>query len=402
MTAGIRRGWIALALAAWVSGCGGAGAQLEMAAAARSPSASWSYLAEAMEDASATVDALAESELERREGYRMLARTLGLGFDRFLEFADPAAPDFFRLQSATRKFAGDNPDQLYHAATIDGAHTYRIRGRWAGEGVTTRLLELSVYGGGLSFDDDGAKRKLVGYLDERELEIDTDGRFEVVVGPAVTGKNTIRTSDEAQSLLVRRYFASPQRDDELPLSIELVGEDPSRVPLDARALAKGLIGSGVFLREVVKIWGGWYPDVRARHGANVLRPLVDEGDLLTPAGMHYLEGAWELAEDEALVLRFEPPDVPYWGFLPMNIWMESFEWRVAPVSINGDTAVRAGDGSVTIVLAEQDPGHPNWLATLGHRRGLMSMRVARLGERRLPEVVAQVVKTDSLRKGASK
>jgi hypothetical protein len=38
---------------------------------------------------------------------------------------------------------------------------------------------------------------------------------------------------------------------------------------------------------------------------------------------------------------------------------------VAPVSINNFSATPAEDGSVTIVVAEQDPGLPNWIATLG-------------------------------------
>jgi len=91
-----------------------------------------------------------------------------------------------------------------------------------------------------------------------------------------------------------------------------------------------------------------------------------------------------------------PPDVPYWGFLPMNIWMESFDWRVAPVSINNFSATRAEDGSVTIVVAEEDPGLPNWIATLGHRRGLMAFRFARLGEQPVPEVATRVVPLASL------
>ena len=80
----------------------------------------------------------------------------------------------------------------------------------------------------------------------------------------------------------------------------------------------------------------------------------------------------------------------------MNIWMESFDWRVAPVSINNFSATPAEDGSVTIVVAEQDPGLPNWIATLGHRRGLMAFRFARLGEQPVPEVATRVVPIASL------
>jgi len=377
-------------------GCDDGPSRLEMAAAARSPEASWGYLEGSMSEAARLVDGFSEDELERLEGYRLLARTVALGFDRFLEHAQPDVPDFYRLQSAHRKFAGDNPDQLYHAATIDGSHTYRIRGRWADDEVTTVLIEFGVYGGGLSFDDETAKRRLVGYLDESDLEVDEAGNFEVLLSPDPQPGNWIRLDPDSENVLVRRYFASAQQSDPLPLSIELVGEAPSTRPLAQADLAKGLIGTGAFLVETVKIWGGWYPGVRERQGPNRLGLLPDEGDLLTPAEMVYLEGAWEIAADEALVLEFVPPAVPYWGFLPMNIWMESLDWRVAPVSINNFSAVPAEDGSVTIVLSEENPGLPNWLATLGHRRGLMSFRFARLDGQRVPEVATRVVPLASL------
>ena len=349
-----------------------------------------------MSEAALLVETFSRDDLERREGYRLLSRTVGLGFDRFLEYGQPDVPDFYRLQSAHRKFAGDNPDQLYHASAIDGNRSYRIRGRWSNDRVATALIEFGVYGGGLSFDDENAKRRLVGYLDESDLILDDDGSFEVTLSAQPHPGNWIRLEDDAENVLVRRYFSSPQQSDPLPLEIELIDEEPATAPLAQADLARGLIGTGAFLVETVKIWGGWYPGVLERLGPNRLGLLPDEGDLLTPAEMTYLEGGWEISADEALLLRFVPPDVPYWGFLPMNIWMESFDWRVAPVSINNFSATPAEDGSVTIVVAEQDPGLPNWIETLGHRRGLMAFRFARLGEQPVPEVATRVVPIASL------
>jgi hypothetical protein len=349
-----------------------------------------------MAEAGAMVETFARDDLERREGYRLLSRTLALGFDRFLEYGDPGVPGFMRLQSAHRKFAGDNPDQLYHAATIDGRRSYRIRGRWSDDRVTTQLIEISVYGGGLRFDSEGAQRRLIGYLDETQLAIGEDGTFEVALDAEPHPGNWVALEDDAESVLVRRYFSTPQLDDPLPMTIEPIGERPTPMPLSEAELARGLVGTAAFLVETLRVWGGWFPDVRARLGPNRLEPLRDDGDLLTPAGMTYLQGAWEIAADQALVLRFVPPDVPYWGFLPMNIWMESFDWRVATVALNNFNATLADDGSVTIVLAEQDPGVPNWIATTGHRRGLMSLRLARLGEQPPPEVSARVVPAASL------
>jgi hypothetical protein len=96
-------------------------------------------------------------------------------------------------------------------------------------------------------------------------------------------------------------------------------------------------------------------------------------------------------EGEALVLEFEPAPVPYWGFLVMNFWMESLEWRDRRVSLNSFQAAREADGrTLRIVVAARDPGHPNWIDSSGHGEGLMSLRWAR-GDDTVPEVRTQVL-----------
>jgi hypothetical protein len=384
-----------------LAACGGAD-KLAMANAARTESGSWQYMLDSMSEAAKSVDEIAQDDLERREGYRLLARTAALGFDRFLEYGRGDIPDFFRLQSAHRKFAGDNPDQLYHASALDGQRSYRIRGRMWNSHVRTVLVEFSVYGGGLSFDDANAKRRLIAHLDESELQVEADGSFELTLSPEAappSEANWIQLEDDAEQILVRRYFAAPQISHPLPLSIELSDEAPSTAPLDQRGLAKGLIGSGAFVRETVKIWGNWYAEDREKRPTNALTPLQDNGDLLTPAGMTYVGGTWALEPGEALVIKFTPPDIPYWGFLPMNVWMESLDWRVARVTLNNFNAEKAADGSVTIVLADQDSGVPNALVTLGHHRGMMSLRLARLEGKPLPVIETRVVPLASIAEG---
>jgi hypothetical protein len=49
---------------------------------------------------------------------------------------------------------------------------------------------------------------------------------------------------------------------------------------------------------------------------------------------------------------------------------------------------------VTLVIAHQDPGHPNWLDTAGHGHGLMHARFVNAPENRL--VNCQVVSLGDL------
>ena len=42
--------------------------------------------------------------------------------------------------------------------------------------------------------------------------------------------------------------------------------------------------------------------------------------------------------------------------------------------VNGEQATYEPDGSWKLVIAARDPGHPNWLSTAGHRKGVIFFR----------------------------
>lgn len=339
------------------------------------------------------------SDLDKREGYRLISRMMALGFDRVLEADNPAAPQFYRLQSAQRKFAGDAPDQLYHAANISGDYRYRITGQLysdeqSANSLNTLLIEASVYGGNLSFDG-SSNRRLVSHIDESNLVTDDQGRFEIILSREPEGDNWLALADDVKNVLVRRYFAEPQLHDVLPLKIERIDGLSDYQPLTEKQLVKGFLGTAAMVEETVRYWHTWVNDTRAASGVNQLVALKDDGDLLTPAGIKYIQGAWQLKSNEALKISFTPPNVPYWGFVPMNMWMESFDWHLMPeglhVSINNYSVTKEADGNVVLYLSEQDPGHKNWIYTQGHSAGLMSFRFARMGEQSLPDIKTELI-----------
>ena len=58
-----------------------------------------------------------------------------------------------------------------------------------------------------------------------------------------------------------------------------------------------------------------------------------------------------------------------------NYWMESLDYRYHRTNVNKETAHVEPDGSVTIVVAAKDTGHPNWITTAGHAQGSMVLRL---------------------------
>ena len=57
-----------------------------------------------------------------------------------------------------------------------------------------------------------------------------------------------------------------------------------------------------------------------------------------------------------------------------NGWYESFDYRHHFSGLGCKQAHTNADGSVTIVLSQQDPGTRNWVETAGHREGHMAIR----------------------------
>jgi hypothetical protein len=356
----------------------------------------WNRFCATLEDAAAALsnDAAPRSASDLAEGYRMITRLLGLALEMVVEGSDADRPAFFELQSPIRKYAGDNPDQRYAAAVIAGDRRYRIRGN-RGNAV---LVEVGIYAGSFS---GGGQRRLVATLTEEELVFGPDGSIEIELAPDadLSRPNQIQLAPDAINVLVRQYFADPH-DKRAEWRIERVPRAEPAPPLAADWLGGRLLGAALFVERNVKTWVEFVAE-RARGPHNQLAPLADAGDLQTPKGVRYLEGYWKLADGEALVLEFEPAPVPYWGFLVMNFWMESLEWRDRRVSLNSFQAKREADGrTVRIVVAARDPGHPNWIDTAGHGEGPMSLRWAR-GDGTLPEVRTQVVPLAALAQSRS-
>jgi hypothetical protein len=70
------------------------------------------------------------------------------------------------------------------------------------------------------------------------------------------------------------------------------------------------------------------------------------------------------------------------------------DYRYYRSSINKGLAAYNRDGSATIVIAQDDPGHPNWLETAGHGCGHFAMRWIRA--RRPVDPVVRLCKTGEL------
>jgi len=359
----------------------------------------WVDFCETLKKAGDSVEFYApdDDDLDRAEGYRYLTRMIRLGLAVELEYHDLDRPVIWESETPTQKFGGNNPDELYYEANIDGLDTYRVHGQRG----TTPLIEFTVYDGRIGSDAASAP---VGHLTEAHLAVDEDGSFEVILSPDPHPGNWIQTTAESKILFIRQYRFDWERDRPARLRIMHAESTPSPPPpLSMAELKQKLDRAGDFVLGNAALWPRFTALALLATKNDFIGPLVDGGgfdvgDTQMPQGHTLQPGAFELAEDEALVIQFTPPaDLAYWGFSLLNRWYESLDYRYSPVHSNHLRAEADIDGKVRLVVAHRDPGVANWISTTGHRHGIMLFRWTRPApEIRYPELQVQLVKLEAL------
>lgn len=325
----------------------------------------------------------------RAEGYRYLTRLLRAGLESFVESSDPQFPRFYQLANETIKIGNDNPDNIYHNANLDGRLDYRITGNLG----TVNYLSFGTKAG--SYATTGTMEP-TGQLDAKDLLASDTGDFEIIVSSTEKPGNWLSMREDSESLIVRQTFDDRSTETPAHYAIECLNPHTQSqlVPAD---FAQQLLRSAGFMRGTSSLFKQWMDN----YSSHINQLPSDDQTRCQQAGgdsaIHYLQSYWQLAADEALVLHASTiPDCKTWNFQLSNYWMESLDYRYYRISVNKHTAHYNNDGSVTVVIAHNDPGpsFPNWITTTGHDRGGMLWRWVEAQEH--PPVKSELVKFSAL------
>lgn len=327
----------------------------------------WAEFCDDLKAAGALIQEKSETDLDRAEGYRFLARLLRGGLSSYMETGDARFPLISNMPYQV-KIGSDNPDSLYQTSPIDGRYNYRIRGNVG----TVHYLSLSAYSGNYGSGQD--RLGVMGFIDKGDLLIEEDGSVEIHLGPTEHDHNWIPTRPEPGLLNVRQFFLDRGTEIAADLRIECLDHDDLPAPTSPAKIGHQLQQAIMFVQGCSGIFTGWVDDL-LRDTCNALTTTAGpmQGAWGDPNQI-FRHGAYRLADDEALVIRFTPPDCFYWNFQVDNRWMESLDYRFLPVTVNKHSARHEDDGSVTIVVAHRDPGFGNWMTTDGHSHGAIGLR----------------------------
>lgn len=327
----------------------------------------------------------ADVALDVPEGFRFLTRTLRYVLEKSIEGNDTNFPWLVRSSHENLKLLSDSPDYHYRLANIDGRCEYRLRGTRGG----ADLVAVSTYGpGGLGVECQGT-------LQEPDLKIAADGTFEIILSTREHAGNWLPMRDNATFMQLRNIFSSHHRDTPSIVTLERIGGPPTPASYATDHLLADLKSAAQQLAMTAPLVAQFTRNLREKayctfdHEQTLWRASGGNTDT------YYVQGYWELAEDEALVVDCVVPACSYFSFQLNNVWAESLDYLHHTIHKTSTTSTRRSDGSVRYVIAQRNPHiDADWLDTAGHRSGTMVWKWNGVADK--PDPVARKVKIDEL------
>ena len=294
-----------------------------------------------------------------------------------------------------------NSDTIYKSCLIEPGGTYLLRG----DRGTVRMVILAQMGPDTLRT--GKHHPLLGQIDFDELVVDADGRFELVISPERPEgwAGDWRALDpQCEKFMVRIVSCDwgAEREPRFGIARLDVGEAKGRPSIESLHHAFAEIPG------IAAVCALAFPthveELRAEGYINRLK-IFDVSQMSGLAGQFYYEGAYELADDEALISEVRVPEsFRYWSIILTNELYETTDWYNNQASLNDAQGIVDPDGVFRTVISARDPGVHNWLDTAGYPSGAVQGRWFEASEKpmpslrkvRLDEVVGQLPQSTRL------
>ena len=330
----------------------------------------------------------ARTEQEAAEGMRWLLRVIAMSVEVAAD-ANPRMPHFQRMDTLVRKVGGDNPDAEYEFVAIDGQYDYKITGNVG----SVRYLGLTFNAG-----QGNTPRRQFAYLSDKTLNLDEAGNFTLIISqeaPDIPGQ-WVQTPVDASGILVRQYIAQREHEELPSFHIEVLGDVLPFRPVTDQEVADAIIGTSYAFFSLTTLHHRVLPELMEKTNFFIKATSENLGGAISGNDNLYMIGSYQLADDEVLLMRVQPPDTRYWNIALESRWHEIADYLHRPTSLTLDEVQYSEDGSVEFVVAHQDPGHPNWLDTSGHNFGFITLRWVEAKGLKVPIPELQVIEWNEL------
>lgn len=306
---------------------------------------------------------LDNGSLDIIEGVRQSIRLWSAGYLSFLE-GDPAYPTLLRMQSPWRQMQLPSPDAVYHYTRLNGAYTYRIKGKRG----SAHVFQLSTWNNNCSsLTDYRLVAKADSATDER---LSADSEVDIILSRTPHEGLWLELPEGECELFIRQYYADWDTEKPAELVIERVGAiypPPS-------------LTQEVF-NERMKMVNDWLRTQSNYFVKSVRRHLAANPGQMEQLDIpeafqdnRYIVGHYRCEMDEAILLEFTPPKGVFWSLQLSNIAWEAMDYHMRQSSLNHHQAAVDTDGNVRMIISQRDPGIANWLDSSGRSLGLLAGR----------------------------
>jgi Protein of unknown function (DUF1214) len=296
---------------------------------------------------------------------------------------DRLHPLFVPELSIAQNIFQPNADTIYKSCMIEKGGSYVIRG----DRGTVRMVILAQMGPDTLRT--GKHHPLLGQIDFDSLTIDNNGHFEVVISPErPTGHvGDWRELDPlCEKFMVRIVGCDWGVEREPRFGIARLDVDEAKGRPSADTLHRNFGEMPGIAAVCALAFPTHVEDLRNEGFLNRLK-IFDVSQMSGLAGQFYYEGAYELADDEALISEVKiPAKVRYWSIILTNDLYETTDWYNNQSSLNDTQGVVDGDGVFRTVISARDPGVHNWLDTAGYSSGAIQGRWFEASEKPMPKI----------------
>jgi hypothetical protein len=307
--------------------------------------------------------------------HRALMHMLEGGLATFFE-TDASHPRFQRIVTSTRKFTGDNADAIYFDAPVSPDRRYVVRGRMDGAVYVSLTIECDTADGSMA-------SRTGGVINDTQFDVNADGRFEIRFGGEPAPRNWLALDPGASRITTRHYYenersaaADPTR--HAALEIECLDPGPPPPPPDDASVAAAIRRVARFVTSRTlgqpPMASSTPPPFVSLVPNQFPKPVVPGAFGLAAFDATYSMAPYFIGPDEALVMTGRWPACRCANVSLWNRFMQTLDYANRQVSRNRKQTTLEPDGSFEIVLAHQDPGHPNWIDTEGKPFGLVFWR----------------------------
>lgn len=306
------------------------------------------------------------SAFERERGLFALVSAFSLAQEMWIFKADPAQPAFTDWMAHGRKTAGDSPYTIYQTAPISPRYRYRLYGNL---GQATYFgVQLYKYVHGFN--------ALSGVISQDDIVTDAAGNFEIILSqdrPA-DAVNWLPLAADDYVLMTREYRYDPTQQKPVRIAIERIDGSPGEpLPLAARVAKAAAYFESIVLStsEIASLLS-----VNQFSPPNAEVRMPKYGDSLFSNRDTYYDGFFvKLEPGQAVKLSGRLPDRwRYVSFVFYDRWYATLDYPQVRCYLTAKDLQFNPDGTYTIYLSAEDPGHPNWIQMGGLQEGLFSYR----------------------------